>query len=239
MHLNIKLLFLTLIATQAVLGKVNGKCSSGNGVCVSTSSCTKAGGTYVNGLCPSDPSNIKCCNKSKCVAPNGKVGSCMFTSACKGTTYSNLCPGGSDFKCCVTNATTTKAKAKTTTKANTSINGNKIVSYAKQFIGNPYVYGGNSLTKGCDCSGFTKLIFAKFGITLPRVSSDQATKGKSVSGLSNAKPADLIFYCSSGSVNHVAIYEGNNRIVHAANSKDGIKESNANYKTPCKIRRFI
>jgi len=230
MHFNIKLLLLTLITTPAVLGKVNGKCSSGNGVCVSTASCTKAGGTYKNGLCPNDPADIKCCNKSKCVAPNGKVGSCMFTSACKGTTYSNLCPGGSDFKCCVTS---------TSTKPTTSVNGNKIVSYAKQFIGNPYVYGGNSLTKGCDCSGFTKLIFANFGITLPRSSSEQSNKGKTVNGLSNAKPADLIFYCSNGSVNHVAIYEGNNRIVHAANSKDGIKESNANYQKPCKIKRFI
>jgi len=118
--------------------------------------------------------------------------------------------------------------------------GTRIVNYAKQFIGNPYKWGGTSLTNGIDCSGFTRAIFNHFNIKINGNSKSQATQGRSVSGLSNARVADLLFYCDSrGVVEHVAIYEGNNRIVHAANKRDGIKESNANYKTPCRIRRFI
>ncbi|ORX81496.1 hypothetical protein BCR32DRAFT_327279 [Anaeromyces robustus] len=218
---------LLIICLPAVLGAINGKCSSGNGVC--------------------DPKNVKCCNKPKCVAPNGQVGSCKFVSSCKnGKVYANLCPGGNDFKCCVPNKkTTTTVKKSTTIKKKTTtpvkkVTGTKIVNYAKKFIGNPYVWGGNSLTKGCDCSGFTQQIYKHFGITINRVAADQAKQGTKVANLKSAKAGDLVFYCdNSKKVTHVAIYEGNNRIVHAANSKDGIKESNANYKTPCKIKRFI
>jgi len=227
MRLNFVLL--AFAALPSVFGAVNGRCSSGNGVCVSTQSCSKAGGSYVSGLCPNDPNNIKCCNKTRCVTSEGKVGSCKFTSNCSGTSYSGLCPGGTNFKCCVEENPSTGG----------STTGSKIVSYARQFIGNPYVYGGNSLTKGIDCSGFTQQVFKHFGISLPRVSRDQATKGTAVSGLSNARAGDLTFYCTGGKVTHVAIYEGNNKIVHAANKRDGIKESKANYQTPCRIRRFI
>ncbi len=154
----------------------------------------------------------------------------MFTSSCNGKPYSGLCPGGSNFKCCVKNP-------QASTPPST---GTNIVNYAKKFIGNPYVYGGNSLTNGIDCSGFTQKIYEHFGISLPRKASQQATKGTVVNGLGNAKAGDLVFYCTKGSVTHVAIYEGSNKkIVHAANSRDGIKESNANYQTPCRIRRFI
>jgi len=230
MRLNFVLL--ALAALPSVFGAVNGRCSSGNGVCVTTQSCTNAGGTYKSGLCPNDPNNVKCCNKPKCVTSDGQVGSCMFTSSCTGKTYSGLCPGGSNFKCCV-NGPVGGGGGNTAT-------GTKIVNYAKQFIGNPYVYGGNSLTNGIDCSGFTQQILGHFGISIPRVSADQATKGKNVNGLANARAGDLVFYCTNGKVTHVAIYEGSNgKIVHAANSRDGIKESNANYQTPCRIRRFI
>jgi len=95
-------LFLTIISIHAALAAINGRCSSGNGVCVTTSSCTKAGGTYKSGLCPNDPNDVKCCNKSKCTV-NGKTGVCKFTSDCNGTSYSGACPGGNNFKCCVTN----------------------------------------------------------------------------------------------------------------------------------------
>ena len=129
MRINFSFILHLLLSVSAALGAVNGRCSSGNGVCVSTSSCTNAGGTYVSGKCPNDASNIKCCNKNRCVTKNGLVGTCKFTSACTGTSYSGVCPGGSNFQCCVTN---TNAP---------SVTGKQIVNYAKQFVGNPYVWG--------------------------------------------------------------------------------------------------
>ncbi len=109
-------------------------------------------------------------------------------------------------------------------------------SYAKNFVGNPYVYGGTSLTNGTDCSGFVQSIYSKYGVSLPRTSSSQASSGSSVS-LSNVKAGDLIFYASNGHVNHVAMYIGNGQVVHASNRRDGIKISNMRYRTPCSARR--
>ncbi|KAL6598297.1 hypothetical protein U3516DRAFT_913660 [Neocallimastix sp. 'constans'] len=103
MRLNFGRIISLLIAIPSALAAVNGKCSSGNGVCVSTTSCSKSGGTYVSNKCPNDPSNIKCCNK-KC-SYNGKSGQCTFKSQCKGSSYSNLCPGGKDFICCIDDST--------------------------------------------------------------------------------------------------------------------------------------
>lgn len=110
--------------------------------------------------------------------------------------------------------------------------GEQVVQYALQFLGNPYVYGGNSLTKGTDCSGFTQGIYKYFGVTLPR--TGQRSAGYAVSSLSEALPGDLIFY--SG---HVAIYMGDNKIVHAANSKKGICISPAQYTKILAIRRIF
>lgn len=113
--------------------------------------------------------------------------------------------------------------------------GQAVVNYALNFVGNPYKYGGNSLTNGTDCSGFVKLVYQHFGVSLPRTSSALRSVGTKVSGLSNAKPGDII--CYSG---HVAIYMGGNKIVHASNAKDGIKISyNASYKTILAIRRIF
>lgn len=113
-----------------------------------------------------------------------------------------------------------------------------LVNYALQFVGNRYVWGGNSLTKGVDCSGFTKQIYKKFGITLPRTSYTQPKAGKKIKA-SEAKPGDLFFYGDSDGINHVAIYIGNGKIVHAANKRDGIKISNAYYRTPiCVVTYF-
>lgn len=113
-----------------------------------------------------------------------------------------------------------------------------LVNYALQFVGNPYVWGGNSLTKGVDCSGFTKQIYKKFGITLPRTSKTQPSAGKKIKA-SQAQPGDLFFYGDSDGINHVAIYIGNGKIVHAANKRDGIKISNAYYRTPkCVVTYF-
>ncbi|MGN1157892.1 MAG: C40 family peptidase, partial [Agathobacter sp.] len=101
-----------------------------------------------------------------------------------------------------------------------------------------YVWGGNSLTKGVDCSGFTKQVYKKFGITLPRTSYTQPSAGKKIKA-SEAKPGDLFFYGDSSGINHVAIYIGNGKIVHAANKRAGIKISNAFYRTPkCVVTYF-
>ena len=114
--------------------------------------------------------------------------------------------------------------------------GSAAASYAQNFIGNPYSYGGTSLTNGTDCSGFVQSVYSKYGVSLPRTSSSQSSSGSSVS-LSDVQAGDLIFYASGGSVNHVAIYIGGGKVVHASNRRDGIKVSNMNYRTPCKARR--
>ncbi len=117
---------------------------------------------------------------------------------------------------------------------------NEIISYALKFVGNPYVWGGESLTRGADCSGFTQSIYADFGYRIPRVSRDQAASaGKKVSE-GDLKPGDLIFYAnSSGRVNHVAMYIGNGMIVHAANSRQGIIKSQYKYRDIYCIRRIV
>ncbi len=110
----------------------------------------------------------------------------------------------------------------------------ELVEYAKQFLGNPYVWGGTSLTKGADCSGFVLSIYKKFGVKLPRHSGNQAKEGKKIS-TSELQPGDLIFYSDNkGKINHVAIYIGNSQVIHASNKKSGIKISKYNYRTPAK-----
>ncbi len=113
-----------------------------------------------------------------------------------------------------------------------------IVNYAKQFLGNPYVWGGTSLTKGADCSGYVQSIFKHFNIYLPRTSAAQSTVGTKVSA-SEMKPGDLVFYAKYGRVNHVAIYIGNGQVINASSPKTGIKISNTYYRTPVAIRRVI
>lgn len=114
----------------------------------------------------------------------------------------------------------------------------KIVSYALQFVGNPYVYGGSSLTNGTDCSGFTMSVYSGCGYSIPRDSRSQASSGREVS-LDELKPGDLIFYSKGGSINHVALYIGNNQVVHASTAKTGIKISNYNYRTPVKAVSYL
>ena len=115
----------------------------------------------------------------------------------------------------------------------------KVVNYALQFVGNPYVWGGTSLTKGADCSGFTMQVMKQFGVSLPHYSGAQAKMGKPVKS-SEMRPGDLIFYANSGgTVNHVAMYIGNGQIVHAASKKSGIKISTWNYRTPVAIRNVL
>lgn len=112
--------------------------------------------------------------------------------------------------------------------------GRAVADYALQFVGNPYVYGGTSLTNGADCSGFVMSVYANFGVGLPHSSAADRNVGSAVNGLENAQPGDLV--CYSG---HVALYIGNGQIVHASTSKTGIIVSNANYRTPLSVRRIF
>jgi cell wall-associated NlpC family hydrolase len=113
-----------------------------------------------------------------------------------------------------------------------------LVQYAKQFVGNPYVWGGTSLTNGADCSGFTLSIYKKYGVSLPHHAASQAQMGTKID-ISELQPGDLVFYAKNGSVNHVAIYIGNGQVVHASNPKTGIKISSLYYRTPYCARRFL
>ena len=112
--------------------------------------------------------------------------------------------------------------------------GGEIASYAQQFIGNPYVAGGTSLTDGCDCSGFTQAVYKHFGYSLPRRSDDQAHYGSAVSGMEDAQPGDIFYY-----VGHVGIYIGNGYIVHASTPATGIKITPATYRSIAAIRRIV
>lgn len=143
------------------------------------------------------------------------------------------------------------AKAESKPKKDTSTSGNAqnttnytvgegsemgiaVAEYALQFVGNPYVYGGTSLTNGADCSGFVMSVYANFGVSLPHSSASDRSQGYAVNGLENAQPGDLI--CYSG---HVALYIGNGQIVHASNKKTGIIVSQANYRKILAIRRIF
>lgn len=115
-----------------------------------------------------------------------------------------------------------------------SASGQAVADFALQFVGNPYVYGGTSLTNGADCSGFVMSVYKNFGVNLPHSSAADRNVGAAVNGLENAQPGDLI--CYSG---HVALYIGNGQIVHASTSKTGIIVSNANYRSILSIRRIF
>ncbi len=139
-------------------------------------------------------------------------------------------------------AAATKESSVSVSSGGSSATGSRIASYAQQFVGNPYRYGGNSLTGGIDCSGFTQQIMAKFGYSISRTSSSQAGEGRAVS-TSSLRAGDLVFYGNGGSINHVALYIGGGQVVHASNSapypRGGIKISNVNYRTPICARRII
>ena len=113
-----------------------------------------------------------------------------------------------------------------------------LCEYAKQFIGNPYVWGGVSLTNGADCSGFVLSVFKNFGYSLPHYSGSQANSGTKIS-ISEVQPGDLIFYGKNGTINHVAIYIGSGQVVHASSPSTGIKISSYNYRSPMKAVRIL
>lgn len=113
--------------------------------------------------------------------------------------------------------------------------GQQVVEYAKKFLGNPYVWGGTDLIHGTDCSGFTLRVFQHFGYKLPRTSAEQRSAGRKLNSLREARAGDIVCYYG-----HVAIYMGNNKIIHASNRRDGIKISyNAAYRPIASIRRII
>jgi cell wall-associated NlpC family hydrolase len=183
------------------------------------------------------------------------IGGCMCFSALA------FCTGGMEVKAAVEEPTSIEAEAEigtldeeTTTASETTTEASEsktkkttskeatlrknMISYAKKFLGNRYVYGGTSLTNGTDCSGFTMRIYQKFGYKIPRTARAQASASKRISS-SQKKKGDLIFYGSGNTVTHVAMYIGNGKVIHASNRRDGIKISKWNYRRYIKIGRFI
>lgn len=159
-------------------------------------------------------------------------GSSVGGSSSAGTTSGNNSSSGSSSS--NSSGSSSSDSGSSSSSTSTVDLGQQIADYAMKFIGNPYVYGGTSLTNGADCSGFVQSVYKHFGISLPRTSGEQGKSGRAVDGLENAKPGDLIWY--SG---HIGIYIGNGKIVHASNPKNGIITSNATYRTILGIRRIV
>lgn len=165
---------------------------------------------------------------SKIVLPDAENTSSL-DSTCTGYVKSSYLTKGVVTYTAKKTTTTTKTKKVSLSK------GQQVITYAKKFVGNPYRWGGESLTRGADCSGFVKAVYRHFGKSLPHSSYSLRSVGTKVSSLSKAKAGDII--CYSG---HVALYMGNNKIVHASNPRTGIKISNnARYRKIVAIRRIF
>ncbi len=137
-----------------------------------------------------------------------------------------------------TSSRTSTSTSDTSSSSTGSTTRNKIVNYALKFQGNPYVWGGTSLTNGTDCSGFTQSVFRDIGVSIPRDSRSQAGSGKRVS-VSSVQPGDLIFYAKRGSINHVAIYIGNGKVISASSPDTGIRITSYDYRTPVKAVSYL
>ena len=130
-----------------------------------------------------------------------------------------------------------KKKAAEEAEAQRVAKRQELINFALQFEGNPYVYGGTSLTNGADCSGFVMSVFANFGYSLPRVAADQCA-ASTKKDVSQIEPGDLVFY-GHGYVDHVALYIGDGKIIHASGSATGIKISNYDYEQPAAVGTFM
>lgn len=220
-----------LAAAAAAVGSSVGTSSASGGQSASTSSGTGSGtnaGGDENVITRDNNGNVRIVT----VHPDGTTsvanGSADASGLGETTTNGSISSGSGSG----TASGSTENAGGGTSTSDASL-GQQIVDYAVQFVGNPYVWGGTSLTNGCDCSGFVQSVFAHFGINLSRTTYTQQYEGKEVS-YADIQPGDVIYY--SG---HTAIYMGNNQIVHAANSRDGIKISNdPTYMTIVTIRRF-
>lgn len=220
-----------LAAAAAAVGSSVGTSSASDGQSASTSSGTGSGtnaGGDENVITRDNNGNVRIVT----VHPDGTTsvanGSADASGLGETTTNGSISSGSGSG----TASGSTENAGGGTSTSDASL-GQQIVDYAVQFVGNPYVWGGTSLTNGCDCSGFVQSVFAHFGINLSRTTYTQQYEGKEVS-YADIQPGDVIYY--SG---HTAIYMGNNQIVHAANSRDGIKISNdPTYMTIVTIRRF-
>lgn len=161
-------------------------------------------------------------------AAKAQQSSSSSTSSSKTTTSNSTASN-------TTSNSSQSSQASTPAPAPSNGNGSSIANFACQFVGNPYVYGGTSLTNGADCSGFVQSVFKNFGYSLPRTAAAQAGAGVQVS-LSDLQPGDLLFYHGFG---HVAIYIGNGQVVHASNAQTGIKISQYNYSNIDKAVRIL
>lgn len=175
-------------------------------------------------------------------ASNNDSNSTNKTNTNKNNTSNNKTNNSSNDTNKTSNSNTDKKNNNSSDKGDSGSSGSvaynptgaSVVAYAQQFVGNPYVWGGTSLTNGADCSGFVMSVYAKFGVSLPHSSGALAGVGKGVS-YADAMPGDIICYPG-----HVAIYMGGGAIVHASNERDGIKISgNAAYKTIVAVRRVL
>ena len=126
-----------------------------------------------------------------------------------------------------------KSYASASSYSGSGSKGSQVANYACQFVGNPYVSGGTSLTQGADCSGFVWRVFQDFGVSVPRTSYSLRSSGSGVS-YSEAQPGDVVCYAG-----HVGIYIGNGQIVHASTQRTGIKITNATYKEILSVRRIV
>lgn len=138
----------------------------------------------------------------------------------------------------ITNKKVASKKVSKRRTINNTVNRNDLVAYALQFEGNPYVFGGTSLTKGTDCSGFTQSVFRDKGIPIPRTSRAQAAGGRAVS-FEKIKPGDLLFYKKNGIINHVALYIGDGKVISASCPSKGIQITEYQYRKPCKAVSYI
>ena len=207
-------------------GSSSSSSSSSNGRSSSSSSS--------NGSSSSSSSSSSGSSSSSSSSSNGSSSSSSSSSGSSSSSSSSNKSNSSSSSS--SNGSSSSSSSNTTVTG--SGTGENIAQFALKFVGNPYVYGGTSLTNGADCSGFVQSVYKNFGITLPRTSGEQSTVGKSVSA-SSAKAGDLVFYASGGRVGHVAICIGNGQVVHASNPDTGIKVSNMTYRTVYCVKRIV